>query len=180
MFIFSTANSRRKQNCHCHCSSKTQQIWKTPIAACINAGHTKTHDDRFSYRRPLPTPPTDHTKSSSAAPPQDHNRPAVSAAKSELQTTRRRYPQHPSQPTAIRVYSCKGSPSASVVLFSASNRPQYHHRPPTINDRQSNRSDRRQSPSSTDHGGPRLQQSRVRRQQQHLRRQRRRKQKLVK
>jgi hypothetical protein len=110
MFIFSTANSRRKQNCHCHCSSKTQQIWKTPIAACINAGHTKTHGDRFSYRRPLPTPPTDHTKSSSAAPPQDHNRPAVSAAKSELQTTRRRYPQHPSQPTAIRVYSCNTTP----------------------------------------------------------------------
>ena len=39
LFIFSTANSRRNQNCHCS-SSKTQQIWKTPIAACINAGHT--------------------------------------------------------------------------------------------------------------------------------------------
>ena len=64
----------------------TQQIWKTPITACINAdrklclnaGHTKTHGGRFSYRRPLPTPPTDRTKSPSAAPPQDHNKPAAS------------------------------------------------------------------------------------------------------
>jgi len=101
LFIFSTANSRRNQNCHCS-SSKTQQIWKTPIAACINAGHTKTHDDRFSYRRPLPTPPTDHTKSSSAGPPQDHNRPATLATKSASQTPRRNYPQNPSQPTSIR------------------------------------------------------------------------------
>jgi len=37
---------------------------------CINAGHNKTHGDIFSYRRPLPTPSIDHTKSSSAAPPQ--------------------------------------------------------------------------------------------------------------
>nr|TKS09386.1 hypothetical protein D5086_0000095130 [Populus alba] len=41
-----------------------------PITACINAdlklylniGHTKTHGDRFSYRKPFPTPPIDHTK----------------------------------------------------------------------------------------------------------------------
>jgi len=64
----------------------TQQIWKTLITACINAdrklclnaGHTKTHGGRFSYRRPFPTPPTDRTKSPSAAPPQDHSRPAAS------------------------------------------------------------------------------------------------------
>jgi hypothetical protein len=30
--------------------------------------------------------------------------------------TGRRYPQHPSQPTSIQVYSSKGSASASVVL----------------------------------------------------------------
>jgi hypothetical protein len=30
--------------------------------------------------------------------------------------TGRRYPQHPSQPTSVRVYSSKGSASASVVL----------------------------------------------------------------
>jgi hypothetical protein len=72
--------------------------------------------------------------------------------------TGRRYPQHPSQPTSIRVYSSKGSASASVVLFSASDRPQYHRRPPTISDRQSSRTDRWQPPSSTDRGGPRLQQ----------------------
>ena len=62
---------------------------------CLNAGHTKTYDCRFSYRRPLPTP---------AAPPQNH--------------------------------SSKGSASAGIVLFNASNYPQYHRRaPPLATDR---------------------------------------------
>nr|TKR91158.1 hypothetical protein D5086_0000226690 [Populus alba] len=119
----------------------TDRQWycSTSITACINAGHTKIHDDRFSYRRPLPTPSTD-TKSSSAAPPQNHS--GFSSTNQNYkphqtpQTTRRRHPQHPSQPASIRVYSSKGSASAGVVLFSASDRPQYHRRaPPLATDR---------------------------------------------
>jgi hypothetical protein len=52
---------------------------------CLIAGHTKTHGEKFSYRRPLPTPPTNYTKSSSAAPPQDHSKPAASATKPAAQ-----------------------------------------------------------------------------------------------
>ena len=123
-----------------YCSSPSQLPNKlslfTLITACINAGHTKTHGDRFSYRRSLPTPSID-TKSSSVAPPQNHSRPAVSAAQIRITNhTRHRHPQHPSQPTSIRVYNSKGSASAGVVLFSASDRPQYHRRaPPLATDR---------------------------------------------
>ena len=58
-----------------HCSSAEALCINADWKLCLNAGQTKTHGGRFSYRRPLSTPLTDRTKSSSAVPLQFSQQP---------------------------------------------------------------------------------------------------------